>query len=109
MVTIIKRAKPNHPSTMAETPTPVDIDPLPKFPAIVDAATLAVCCHKTETSTNIDATNMMARHIWLMKVLGSLLRGGPSAASCSYTGKDARRTRTRAERMIDMILCIGMY
>lgn len=94
---------------MADTPTPVDIDPLPKFSAIVDAATLAVCCHKTETNTNIEATNMMAKHIWLMKVLGNLLRSGPSADSCSYTGKDARRTRTRAERMIDMILYTGMY
>lgn len=63
IVTIISNANPNQPSTIAVTPTPVDTDPFSKFSAIVAAATLAVCCHNTDTRTKIAATKITARAI----------------------------------------------
>lgn len=63
MVTTISNAKLNQPSTMAVVPTPLSTLPLPKSWAMIEAATEAVCCQRTETSTNIDAMNMMASAI----------------------------------------------
>jgi hypothetical protein len=44
-------------------PTPLRTLPLPKSWAMMEAATDAVCCQRTETSTNIEAMNMMASAI----------------------------------------------
>lgn len=61
IVTRMNSAKPSQPRTMAATPTPLLTLPFPKLCATCEAATEAVCCQSTETSTNIDATNMSAR------------------------------------------------
>jgi len=61
MVTMMSSTKPNQPRTMAEVPTPDLTLPFPRSCAIVDAATEAVCCHSTETSTKIDEVKMRAR------------------------------------------------
>lgn len=58
---MIKSANENHPSTIAVVPTPLRTLPFPKSCAIIDAATEAVCCHSTETSTKTEAMNMMAK------------------------------------------------
>jgi len=63
MVTTINSAKLNQPSTIAVVPTPLRTLPLPKSWAMMEAATDAVCCQRTETSTNIEAMNMMASAI----------------------------------------------
>ena len=63
IVTIIKRAKPNHPRIIAAVPTPDLTLPLPKSCAIVLAATDAVCCHSTDTRTKTLATNINASAI----------------------------------------------
>lgn len=60
MVTIMKSANPNHPNIIAVDPTPLLTLPLPRSWAIVLAATEAVCCHNTETSTKTEATKMSA-------------------------------------------------
>ncbi|GMF76103.1 unnamed protein product [Aspergillus oryzae] len=54
------RPNPNHPRTIAELPTPLLTLPLPMSWAMVLAATDAVCCHSTETSTKTDATKIRA-------------------------------------------------
>jgi hypothetical protein len=61
MVTITNSTKPNQPSTMAEVPTPLLTTLLPISWAIVLAATDAVCCHNTETSTKTEDTKIKAR------------------------------------------------
>lgn len=53
IVTTTKRPNPNQPSTMAEVPTPLLTLPFPSVCTMVLAATDAVCCHSTETSTKI--------------------------------------------------------
>ena len=63
MVTMISNAKLNHPSTIAAVPTPLNTLPLPRSCAIIEAATEAVCCHRTETSTKIEAMKMRANAI----------------------------------------------
>jgi hypothetical protein len=63
IVTMINNAKLNQPSTIAVVPTPLRTLPLPKSWAMMEAATDAVCCQRTETSTNIDAMNIMASAI----------------------------------------------
>ena len=60
MVTMMKSANPNQPKIIAVDPTPLLTLPFPRSWAIVLAATEAVCCHSTETSTNMEATNMRA-------------------------------------------------
>lgn len=61
MVTIISSVNENQPSTMALVPTPDMTLPFAKSSAMVLAATEAVCCHRTETSTKTEAMKMMAR------------------------------------------------
>lgn len=61
IVTITNSTKPNQPSTMAEVPTPLLTTLLPISWAIVLAATDAVCCHNTETSTKTEDTKIKAR------------------------------------------------
>lgn len=86
MTTIINKAKLNHPSTIALTPTPASILPFPRFAAIVAAATLAVCCHSTLTSTKIALTKMMASAIWLMNRPGRRGRRAPPSLSSAKLG-----------------------
>src|SRR5690349_14282832 len=54
IVTIISSANPNQPNTIAVTPTPLLTLPFAKSCAIMLAATDAVCCHNTDTSTKIE-------------------------------------------------------
>lgn len=61
MVTIISNANPNQPNIIAVAPTPLRTLPLPRSWAMVLAATEAVCCHSTDTSTNTDAMKIRAR------------------------------------------------
>ena len=63
IVTMISRANPNQPRTIAVVPTPLSTLPFPRSCAIMEAATDAVCCQRTETRTKIDETKMMARAI----------------------------------------------
>lgn len=107
MVTIISSAKPNQPRTIAVTPTPVATDPFPMFSAMVAAATLAVCCHSTETSTKIAATNITASATWDTARLGSRFLSGPPSYSSSYPGKVARRSSVTAARIIAIIKRYG--
>lgn len=61
METMMKNAKPNQPSNMAEVPTPLLTLPFPRSCAIVLAATEAVCCQRTDTRMNTEATKIRAR------------------------------------------------
>jgi hypothetical protein len=107
MVTTINNAKLNQPSTIAVVPTPLRTLPFPKSWAIMEAATDAVCCQRTETSTNIDAMNMMARAICDTgregNGLTSLSLPAASSSSC-HPGKVARSRRHMNANMIAMIL-----
>ena len=64
IVTMINKANPNQPNIIAAVPIPLLTLPFPKSWAIVLAPTEAVCCHRTETSTKIEATKIKARAIW---------------------------------------------
>lgn len=92
---------------MAVVPTPLLTLPLPKSWAIIEAATEAVCCHRTETSTKIEAMKMIARAIWETGREGKGLtsRSLPWASSSScQPGKVARRRRQMKAKMMAMIL-----
>lgn len=106
-MTMMKSTKPNQPSIMAVVPTPLFTLPFPRSWAIVLAATDAVCCHNTETSTNIEATKMRASAICDTgrdgKGLTSLSDPRSSISSCQ-PGKVARRTKHTKAKMIAMIL-----
>ncbi|KAB8659307.1 hypothetical protein FH972_026196 [Carpinus fangiana] len=60
IVTTTKSPKPNQPRTMAVVPTPLFTLPLPKSCAICAAATDAVCCQSTLTSTKMEEMKMRA-------------------------------------------------
>lgn len=110
MVTMMSRVKENQPRTMALVPTPARTAPLPKSSAMVLAATEAVCCHRTETSTKMDAMKMMARAIWETGRLGKGLtsRSEPKEPSSScQPGKVARRRKQMKAKMMAMILLGG--
>ena len=64
MVTMMSSEKPNQPRIMAAVPTPDLTLPFPKSWAIVEAATDAVCCHSTDTSTKMEAMKTRASAIW---------------------------------------------
>jgi hypothetical protein len=64
MVTMIRRANENHPRTIAVLPTPLRTLPFPRSCAMMEAATEAVCCHNTDTSTKMDAMKIMASATW---------------------------------------------
>jgi len=107
MVTMMSSAKLNQPITMAEVPTPDNTLPFPKSCAIMLAATDAVCCHKTDTSTKIEAIKMIARAIWLTARLGNGLtsRSDPSLSSSScQPGNVASSSKQTKAKMIAMIL-----
>jgi hypothetical protein len=75
--------------------------------AIVVAATDAVCCHRTDTSTKTDATKMSAKAVWDTGREGNGLtsRSEPeeSISSCQ-PGNVARRIKQRKARMTATIL-----
>lgn len=107
IVTIINNVKLNHPITMALDPTPASTDPFPKSCAIILAATDAVCCHSTLTSTKIDAMKIIASATWLTglegKGLTSLSEPSESSSSCQ-PGKVASKRRQMKAKMMAMIL-----
>ena len=107
IVTIISSANPNHPNTIAVTPTPVSTLPFPMVSAIVAAATLAVCCQSTLTSTKIAATNMMASEICETARLGRRRTLGPSGYSSSYPGNVASSNSTTVAKMIATMIKYG--
>lgn len=61
IVTMISNVNENQPMTMALVPTPDLTLPFPKSSAMILAATDAVCCHNTDTSTKMEAMKMMAK------------------------------------------------
>ena len=63
MVTTINKENPNHPSTIAEVPTPLLTLPFPRSWAMVLAATEAVCCQRTLTRVKTAEINMRASAI----------------------------------------------
>lgn len=112
IVTRIKRANENHPSTIAAVPTPLLTLPFPKSCAICAAATDAVCCHNTETSTKMEAMKMSASATCDTGREGNGLMSmsDPVLASCSscHPGKVARRrkvmnARTMATMLIELL------
>lgn len=107
MVTMMSSVNENQPMTMALVPTPLLTDPLPKSWAITDAATEAVCCHSTDTSTKMDAMKMMASAICETGRDGNGLtsRSEPSESSSScHPGKVARSRKHRNAKMMAMML-----
>ena len=107
-VTMISKAKPNQPSTMALVPTPLLTLPFPKSCATCAAATEAVCCHSTLTSTKMEAMKMSARATCETgrEGKGLMSMSEPVRASCSscQPGKVARRRKvTKARTMATML------
>lgn len=107
MVTMTNNTKPNQPNTMAEVPTPLLTTLLPISWAIVLAATDAVCCHNTDTSTKTEDTKIKARAAWDTglegKGLTSTAEPDSSGSSCQ-PGKVARRMKQKKARMTATIL-----
>ena len=107
IVTIISKANENQPMTMALVPTPLLTTPFPKSCAMTDAATDAVCCHRTDTRMKMEATKMMARAIWETgrEGKGLMSRSEPSESSSScQPGKVARSRRQTKAKIMAMIL-----
>ena len=107
MVTMMRRVKENQPRTMAEEPMPDMTESLPRSWAMMEAATEAVCCHSTDTSTNTDAMKMMDSATYDTGRLGNgfTSRSEPSlsASSCHPGNVASSRKHTKA-KMIAMIL-----
>ena len=104
---MIKSAKPNHPKIIAVVPTPDLTLPLPRSCATVDAATAAVCCHRTETRTKTEAMKMRARATCETGLEGKGLtsRSEPeSSTSSCQPGKVARRRKQRKARTMATML-----
>lgn len=103
IVTMIRSENPNQPSTMALVPTPLLTDPFPKSCATCAAATEAVCCHSTETSTKIEAMKISANATCETgrDGKGLMSMSEPVRASCSscQPGKVARRRKVPNARM----------
>jgi hypothetical protein len=111
MVTMMSRVKENQPRTMALVPTPDLTLPLAKSSAIVEAATDAVCCHRTETRTKMEAMKMMASATWETgrDGKGFTSRSDPSLSSSScHPGKVARRRKQMKANIMAMILDHGV-
>lgn len=106
-VTMTSRTKPNQPSTIADEPTPLFTLPFPMSCAIVLAATDAVCCHSTDTSTNTEETKIRASAAWETGREGKGLtsRSDPvSSISSCQPGNVARRMKQKNARMTATIL-----
>lgn len=74
---------------------------------MMEAATEAVCCQRTETRTKIEAMKIIARAIWETGREGKGLtsRSEPWASSSScQPGKVARRRRQMNAKIIAMML-----
>lgn len=74
---------------------------------MMDAATEAVCCHNTETSTKMEEINMMASAICETGREGKGLTSRslpPASSSSCQPGKVARRRRQINANMMAMIL-----
>lgn len=107
IVTMMRSVKLNQPRTMADVPTPDKTLPFPKSCAMTDAATDAVCCHRTLTSTKMEAMKIMARAICETGLEGNGLisRSEPSESSSScQPGKVARSRKQTKAKMMAMIL-----
>ena len=114
IVTMISSANPNHPSTIAVVPTPLRTLPLPKSWAIIDAATDAVCCQSTDTSTKIEAMKMMARATWETgrdgNRLTSLSLPDSSSSSCQPGNVARSRRQMNANTMATMLYaCVSKF
>lgn len=107
IVTMISSANPNHPNIIAVVPTPDLTLPLPRSCAIVLAATEAVCCHSTETSTKTEAMNINASATCETgrdgKGLTSRSEPRSSVSSCQ-PGKVARRRKVMKARTMATML-----
>ena len=108
IVTTTSSPKPNQPSIMAVVPTPLLTLPLPRSCAMMDAATDAVCCQSTLTSTNIEAMMIIASATCDTARLGNgftstsdPVRGSDSAC---HPGKVARSTKVTKAKMMATIL-----
>lgn len=107
IVTMMSSVKENQPMTMALVPTPLLTAPLAKSCAMIDAATEAVCCHRTETRMKIEAMKMIAKAVCDTgrdgKGLTSRSEPSESSSSCQ-PGKVARRRKHRkANTMATML------
>lgn len=79
---------------------------------MIEAATDAVCCHRTETRTNIDEMKIIARAIWETGLEGNGLtsRSLPSLSSSScQPGKVASKSKQMNAKMIAMMLVSGQF
>lgn len=107
MVTMMSSANENHPSTMALVPTPLFTEPFPKSWAMTEAATDAVCCHRTDTRTKMAEMKMRERATWETardgKGLTSRSEPSLSVSSCQ-PGKVARSRRQTKAKMMAMML-----
>ena len=111
-VTMMSNAKPNQPNTIAVVPTPLFTLPLPKSAAICAAATEAVCCHKTLTSTKTEAMKMRARATCETgregKGLMSMSEPVRASRSSCQPGKVARRRKVmKARTMATMLVRVS--
>ncbi len=108
MVTTINSANPNQPSTIALVPTPLRTLPLPKSCATCAAATEAVCCHSTLTSTKMEAMKMRASATWETgregKGLMSMSEPVRASRSSCQPGKVARRRKVMKARIMATML-----
>ena len=107
IVTMMSNVKLNQPITIADVPTPDNTLPLPKSCAMMLAATDAVCCHKTDTRTKIEAIKMMASATWLTGRLGKGLtsRSEPSLSSSScHPGNVASKRRQMNANIVAIML-----
>lgn len=107
IVTMMSSANANQPMTMALVPTPLLTAPFPKSCAITDAATDAVCCHKTETRIKMDDMKMMARETCdtAREGMARTTLSEPSESSSSYHEGNVARSRThRKAKMMAIIL-----
>lgn len=112
IVTTMRSANENQPSTMALVPTPLFTAPLPKSCAMTDAATDAVCCHSTETRTKMAAIKIKASAICETgrdgKGLTSRSEPSESTSSCQ-PGKVARSRRQTKAKMMAIILRTSQF
>ena len=109
MVTMMRRVKENQPRTMALEPMPDMTLPLPKSWAMMEAATEAVCCHSTDTSTNTEAMKMIDSAICDTGRLGNGLisRSDPSVSSSScHPGNVASSRKHMKAKIMAIMLCV---
>lgn len=108
MVTIMSSTKPNQPRTMEAVPTPDLMLPLPRSCETVAAATEAVCCQSTDTSTKMDEMKIRASATCETGRDGKGLTSTsePVVASSSWCqpGKVASRMKVMKARMMATIL-----